>query len=90
MDPAVILHAKDFRATSGNQVTRVIDHGDGMTPVWKRRPNDQDVNEFTEWITQKIAAKTEVTTHFGGAGEAGLANSRKGYAEWKKKLEGEH
>lgn len=90
MDPAVILHAKDFRATSGNQVTRVIDHGDGMTPVWKRRPSDEDVNELAEWMRKKLPANTEVTTHFAGPGEVGLANARKGYAEWKKKLEGEH
>lgn len=89
MDPLFMLEAVGFRATSGNQVVRVIELGeDGMIPSWRLEPSSKDQDEFIAWSRTKLPPGTEIDTHMGGAGEAGLERSRQAYAAWKKKLEG--
>ena len=82
MDPLFMLEAKGFRASSGNQVVRVIELGeDGMTPSWRDQPSTEDQNEFVAWARTKLPARAEITSDIGGT----LQKARQHYASWKKK-----
>lgn len=82
MDPLFMLEAKGFRATSGNQVVRVIELGeDGMIPCWSHEPSLDDTNELVAWARTKLPAGAEITNDMGRT----LQKAREHYVVWKKK-----
>lgn len=81
MDPLLILESRNFRATSGNQVERVIDLGDnGISLRWRDSPTDKDAKEFGAWLLTKLPPGAEETRHFANT----LQEQREAYALWKK------
>lgn len=85
MDPSFVLQMMGFRASSGNQVIRVVDLGpDGMTACWQNMPSQEDLSDLSAWARRKLRPHAIVDIHLAGQGEVGLQRSRQAYAAWKK------